>query len=65
MVQFKAMNLPVLIDTLSDFTFYYKEMLTTGSDKEIIECFESTIRLLQNEIDYRNRETSNCYSNKT
>ncbi len=65
MLQFKAMNLPVLMDTLSDFRFYYKEMLTTGSDKEIIESFRCTIQLLQNEIDYRNRESSSHGSDKT
>jgi len=65
MVQFKAMNLPVLIDTLSDFRFYFKEVLNTGSDKEIIESFKCTIQLLQNEIDYRNRETKSHYSDKT
>ena len=55
MTQFQTLNLPVLVDMLSDFTFHHAEMLTTSSDKKDIESCKRTIQLLQNEINYRNK----------
>ena len=59
MIQFKTLNLTALIEILSDFTFHYKQMLTTGSDKVNIESTRSAIHLLQSEIDYRKRTIRN------